>query len=272
MASPAEAAALGLLGLYSGSLVWLMAQRSGPESALPSLSPLRSTIANPLWRCLTVPVLGPIICLSQRRTGKGTSCLGLAVVQVVCAISLFLMSDTRSSWAALAVDALAVCVLIAISYVDVRHMLIPNRILVPALILGLVVILLQAALEGGSTLVSSGLGPTQGSIWAPLTTLGVSTATGRLAGCVVSFLVVGALSLCSLGPGGRDRVGMGDVKFAAFCGLLASFPGVFPMLGVTFVLAGAAAALVLAGRHDGRPDTLPLAPILAFATFMAMIT
>ena len=272
MPSLAGLATSGLLGLYSGSLAWLIAERSGPTSEPASLSPRHAALSHHLQHRLFLPILGSVDLLRHRPIGGHPAADGLVVVQLVCAVCYALLYDAARSWSAFIVSALITCVLIAISCVDVRDMLIPDRILMPALALAVVVMPLPAALDAARLLVSPTMPSPREPVWVGVIYGVISSAIPHVVGGLVAGLVVGTLWLCTRRTPGRDSVGLGDVKLAAFCGLVASFPNVVAMLGVTSIVAWAVAAcLSVAGRRGGRPDSFPLAPCLALATFITMV-
>jgi leader peptidase (prepilin peptidase) / N-methyltransferase len=133
------------------------------------------------------------------------------------------------------VAAFACAVLVAISAIDLRHRIVPNRIVLPAAALVLVA---QTALE---------LGPE----WA-LSAVGAA-----------GFLFVAALAY----PAG---MGMGDVKLALLLGaLLGRVVAVGLMLGM---LAALIPSVVLLARHGSaaRKMGIPFAPFLAFGAIVAL--
>jgi leader peptidase (prepilin peptidase) / N-methyltransferase len=126
-------------------------------------------------------------------------------------------------------------VLVVLSAIDLRHRIVPNRIVVPA---ALVVLLGQTALEPSPE-------------WA----LGALAASG--------FLFLAALAY----PAG---MGMGDVKLALLLGAtLGRLVGVGLMLGMVPALLP---SLVLVARHGSaaRKMGIPFAPFLAFGGIVAL--
>jgi len=133
------------------------------------------------------------------------------------------------------VAAFACAVLVAISAIDLRHRIVPNRIVLPAAVL---VLAAQTALEPSPE-------------WA----LGALGAAG--------FLFVAALAY----PAG---MGMGDVKLALLLGaLLGRVVAVGLMLGM---LAALIPSVVLLARHGSaaRKMGIPFAPFLAFGAIVAL--
>ena len=133
------------------------------------------------------------------------------------------------------VASLFCVVLVVLSAIDLRHRIVPNRIVVPA---ALVVLLGQTALEPSPE-------------WA----LGALAASG--------FLFLAALAY----PAG---MGMGDVKLALLLGaMLGRLVGVGLMLGMVAALLP---SLVLVARHGSaaRKMGIPFAPFPAFGGIVAL--
>ena len=126
-------------------------------------------------------------------------------------------------------------VLVVLSAIDLRHRIIPNRLVLPA---ALVVLVAQTALNPSAE-------------WA-LGALGAA-----------SFLFVAALAY----PAG---MGMGDVKLALLLGaMLGRVVGVGLMLGM---IAAVIPSIVLLARHGSaaRKMGIPFAPFLAIGAIVAL--
>ncbi|MGI9953180.1 prepilin peptidase [Moorellaceae bacterium AZ2] len=128
------------------------------------------------------------------------------------------------------------CILIAASFIDLEHYLIPDRLTFTGLAVG-----------GGFLLSNREI--TIGSGF-----LGALSAGGLL----------WLLALAS-----RGNVGGGDIKLAAVVGLFLGWPWGFLALLWGLFLAGAAGAFLLALRVKGRKDPLPLAPFLSAGALIA---
>lgn len=150
---------------------------------------------------------------------------------------LFALAASRSvpsnlrEWVALLLTSAYLAVLVVVTVTDMEHGLILNRVIVPALGLGLI----GALLTGG---------------WPGL----LSRLGGGLLGAGVIALII------TLVPGG---MGWGDARLAGFVGLVTGLPGVLFALFVAFVSGGVVAGVLLVSGHRRPGDTVPLGPFLA---------
>jgi leader peptidase (prepilin peptidase)/N-methyltransferase len=134
---------------------------------------------------------------------------------------------------------------VLLTVIDLQHRLLPNRVLLPALAAG-AVLLLGAAAAGGA--------------WSAL---------GRaVLGAAALFLVFLVLALLS--PGG---LGMGDVKLAAVLGLYlgwVGWPAVLFGAVAAFVVQALVALGLLAARRVQRGSSLPFGPAMLAGAALAL--
>lgn len=131
----------------------------------------------------------------------------------------------------------------ALAVIDIRHRIIPNRVVYPALALAAAVILAGWALHGGLDAPRAGLG----------------------------FLLYGGglLLVAFVSPAG---MGMGDVKLAALIGLVLGALGLAHVgvaAGVGIALGGVGAILALILGRAGRKSAMPFGPFLAAGAVVA---
>lgn len=133
-----------------------------------------------------------------------------------------------------------------LTVIDLREKLLPNRILLPATLVVLVLLAVAAAADDA---------------WPDL-------LRGVIGGAV-SFAV--GLVLALLSPG---ALGMGDVKLAALLGLVLGWLG-WPVLVLGFLLGFVLQAVVglalLAVRRAGRSTELPFGPALLAGALIAAL-
>jgi leader peptidase (prepilin peptidase)/N-methyltransferase len=178
---------------------------------------------------------------SSERTAERRFALRPPVVELVTAV-LFALAALRLglAWELPAFLFLAAAgVLLAV--IDLQHHLLPNRVVVPSIGIG-AVLLLIAALAGQE--------------WAAL--LG---AVLGAAGLFVVFLVLALVS-----PSG---LGMGDVKLAGLTGLYLGWIGwgaVVVGAAAGFLIQAVLALALLAGRRVGLRGELPFGPAMLLGT------
>lgn len=149
------------------------------------------------------------------------------------------------TWALPAVLVLSgVGVLLAL--IDLGHRLLPNRVVLPALGAGVLLLLVAAGLDGD---------------W---------TAFAR-AGAAAAVLFAVFLVLALVAPAG---LGMGDVKLAAVVGLYLgwiSWRAVVLGGAAGFVVQAVAALVLLAARRVGRKGELPFGPAMLIGALLALL-
>ena len=135
---------------------------------------------------------------------------------------------------------------VLLAVIDLEHRLLPNRIVLPAIAVGAVLLTLAAV--GGHG-------------WAQLRT--------AVLGAVILFVLFLALAL--LTPSG---LGMGDVKLAGLLGLYLGWLGMGPLaVGAVagFVVQAVLAVVLLIGRKVGLKGELPFGPALLAGAAIAIL-
>lgn len=130
-------------------------------------------------------------------------------------------------------------------FTDLDHQRIPNRILYPGTIVGLML------LAGGSAVENS---------WGDL---------GR--GLMSGVVVFGGFFLLALVA--RGGFGFGDVKLSFLLGLFAgysSFDAVVAGFFLAFLLGGVVSLGLLITRRKGRRDAIPFGPFLVVGTYLGI--
>ena len=137
-------------------------------------------------------------------------------------------------------------VAVVLTVIDLRHHLLPNAVVLPALGIGVVLLSCAAAGQGG---------------WGAL--------LRAVLGALVLFVLYLVLALIS--PAG---LGMGDVKLAAVLGLFLGFQG-WGALFVGAVLASVIGAVVglavLASRRGGLRSDVPFGPSMLAGALLAVV-
>lgn len=140
--------------------------------------------------------------------------------------------------------ALASSVLLVLSMIDLEHRRLPNVIVLPATAVAVGWVVTSAVLRGEPSLVRDPL-------------IGGAAAFGLL--FVIAFVSGG--------------MGFGDVKLAAFIGVVAGRFGwevVVTAIFAAFILGGLAGVAVIASGKKGRKDAIPFGPALAAGALVAL--
>ncbi|PRY67502.1 leader peptidase (prepilin peptidase)/N-methyltransferase [Glaciihabitans tibetensis] len=161
-----------------------------------------------------------------------------------------------------------------LSAIDLRLRILPNRIVVPSIGLGLLLLgvavvvdrasassAASAAAGAGASAAASAAAGTAASAAPGFTGADVAADAIRVVlGGLVLFVLYLVLALIS--PRG---LGMGDVKFAAFVGIYLAFDGWDTLVkgaAAGFALAAVIGAGLIAFRRVGRGATIPFGPLM----------
>ena len=126
---------------------------------------------------------------------------------------------------------------------DIERRLIPNVIIYPAIVFA-----------AAAAFVTPGLEPSRALV-------------GGAAGFGI-YLLIALLGRGLYGPG---AMGPGDVKLAAFIGLVAGFPLVAVVIVVAILAAGVSSLVLLVARIRGRRDPIPYGPFLITGLVVAAL-
>ena len=125
--------------------------------------------------------------------------------------------------------------LLVITFIDLDHQLILNRITYPGFVIG----------------------------------LALAAAQGRVGPAALSALGAAAL-IASIVILSRGGMGGGDIKLAGLIGAFLSWPGVAVALFAGFLAGGLVGIVLLALRLRGRKDAIPFGPALAVGGVVAL--
>ena len=127
---------------------------------------------------------------------------------------------------------------LAIFVVDMEHHIIPNRIVFPGLVVALAI----------------------ASFWPEVGLAKAAIGAGSGFGLMLLLYLI---------PG--MVIGEGDIKLAAVVGASVGFPVVFVSLGLSFIIGGLAAAVILLAKRGGRKSEVPFGPFIAVAALVSLI-
>ncbi len=145
---------------------------------------------------------------------------------------------------------LAVIPLWMITVTDLEARLIPNRVILPALVL----VALPATLWGPPVPALEGWRWWQGPL-----------------GALLGFVAMWVLATLGQLLVGEGALGAGDVKLAAYVGFLVGYPLIIELLIVAFVLGGVGGLLLLLSRRGNLRSAMPYGPYLVIATLLVLL-
>jgi leader peptidase (prepilin peptidase)/N-methyltransferase len=179
----------------------------------------------------------------QREAAAFSGPVWLVLLSIVAALivgAVYLYGYTASAVA----YSFFIFVGVWLSAIDLRLRILPNRIVVPSIGIGLVLLLVATVVDEGA------IG--QGDV--------TPQAVRVVLGGIVLFVVFLGLALIS--PRG---LGMGDVKFAAFIGIYLAFEGWRTLLlgaAAGFICAAVAGIALLILKRTTLRATIPFGPMM----------
>jgi leader peptidase (prepilin peptidase)/N-methyltransferase len=210
--------------------------------------PARRSLISPASRCDAcgtrlvaldlIPVISYLLLKGRCRYCGAPIPLRVLLVELATGIAFAFLWLHYGLNVELAAGLLFTSLFIAIFVIDIRHHLILNVMVYPAIVAAVAFALLTHRNEV------------------------LYIIYGGLAGA--GLLLVIALVF----PG---SMGLGDVKFGALMGLVVGFPQVFVGLTVSFILGGILGAMLLATRRRGRRDPVAFGPFLTVGAMVAML-
>jgi leader peptidase (prepilin peptidase)/N-methyltransferase len=238
-------ASSGVLGLLVGSFLNVVIARV----------PAHESVVRPRSRCPgcgteiasrdNVPVMSWLLLRGRCRTcGMRISAQYPMVEGLTAVLFVAVAAHLGTDWALPAFLAVTAG-LIAASFVDIGHFLVPNRILVATLAIAGPLLVLAAAIDGR---------------WADLGRAGI--------GGTAAFASLLALNLAN-----PRYMGMGDVKLAFLLGAMLGWTGLgFVPVGLFlgFVLGSIGGLGLIAAGLKTRKDHIPFAPFLSAGTLLAL--
>lgn len=226
----------GVFGLLVGSFVNVVVHRI----------PIGESVVFPPSRCPfcghrlaaweNIPVLSWLVLGGRCSACKHTIAVRYPLVELaVSGLFVLAVLERGVSFEGLAMCALgAIC--IAILFVDLDHLLIPDALVVPCAIAAIALAALQHAL---------------------------------LAAAYGAAIAGGVFLLIYFATRGR-AMGLGDVKFAAALGLVFGPAGATAVIAASFIIGALVALPVLMGGKRGRRDALPFGPFLVVAALLLL--
>jgi leader peptidase (prepilin peptidase)/N-methyltransferase len=237
MPSPAEIALAVVGGAVVGSFLNVVVHRLPRGESLVRPRSRCPECARQIASYDNLPVLSWLLLRGRCRHCGTRIPLRYPAIELLTAVAFGAVVAVRGADSDLLLELPFVAVLIAVAAIDLEHRIVPNRVVVPAAVWGL----LAAALVAGSDLPE----------------LLIAGAAAFLA------LLLAALAY----PAG---MGMGDVKLAGVMGLYLGL-SVAPALLAAFLAGSIVGIAIVVREGGGRGRGVPFAPFLALGGLIGVL-
>ncbi|MFA5676133.1 MAG: prepilin peptidase [Christensenellales bacterium] len=193
-----------------------------------------------------IPILSYALLLGRcRRCKARISVIYPTVEALTGTLYLLLYIKFGLDWV-LPVYAALISLLIVAAFIDMRHMIIPNGIVIAGLIVGAVQ--LSAAVFTGVF-----------GLWHSYV---IGFFAGGLPLLIIAFLAKLVLK--------REAMGGGDIKLMAFCGLIIGWKLIIPAYLTGFIAGALIMVLLIAAGRKKRGDEIPFGPFLALGVTVSL--
>jgi leader peptidase (prepilin peptidase)/N-methyltransferase len=193
-----------------------------------------------------IPVISFLILRGKCRKCGAPISIRYPIVELIAAASWGLVGWRFGLTAALPAYLVFVTVLVILSFIDLEHRRLPNLVLGPAAVTGIVLLLIATLVEGD---------------WSSFRDAAFGAAIYGL-----PLLVIGLLF-----PSG---MGGGDIKLAGYLGLhLGWLSLLHVVVGVMlgFILGGITGIALMASGKKGRKDPIPFGPFMALGSLISVL-
>lgn len=254
----------GLVGCVVGSFLNVVIDRApsggsllGPPSHCPQCQ--RRLTA---WEL--IPVVSYVWLRGRCRTCGASIPVRVLAVELVTGLLFALFLWRYGPTARMLLYTVYSAILVVIFFIDLEHQLILNIVSLPATGLALLAIPLQALLMrppyGSYAFLWLLLG--QGAGWS----VPLLVALGAFLGGLIAFGVFWLIWRVT-----PEGMGAGDVKLAAYAGLITGFPGALFAVFGSWILGGVVAVGLLLARRGGLKTAIPFGPFLVMTTLAMLL-
>jgi len=197
----------------------------------------------PIQRRDNVPILSYLALRGRCRSCGSRISARYPVVEILAGVIPVLIYGTYGFGRELALYWPLCYVLLCLSFIDLDHRIIPDRITLPGIAAGLVL--------------------------API--LGLTTFAGSLAGAAAGGGVLYLIAILGAAVYRKESMGGGDIKLAAMLGAFLGWQTVLLLLFVAFLLGAVAGIVAMANKGRGWDRTLPFGPFIAIGAFVSTV-
>jgi len=163
--------------------------------------------------------------------------------------SLAMYQDTRYIVIELLMSCIFVAILIAISFIDLEFTIIPNKIVYPGIVIGLLL-----------------------SVFASIIRKDYSFIAWRAAGATTGAIVILLIALIGRVVFRKEAMGVGDIKLMAMIGM---YLGLFPYIPLVIMIAAFLGSIVglalIVVRRKKMSSAIPFGPFLSLGALLSLL-
>lgn len=229
---------IALLGLFSGSFINICIHRI--PSGKPLLTPLPQcpSCRTRLMPIDLIPIASYIILRGNCRYCGASISPRYPFIEFLTALLFLLVYFKIGAGTVLIKYILVTALLLLVTFIDLDYYIIPNSLVLAGLIAG--------------------------AIFLPLTR--EHTLISALSGIIFTAGFLLLLNIVS-----RGGMGMGDVKYGAFIGIILGWPLSLLAVFLACLTAGLTGAILLITRCKRGKDPIPFGPFLSMGTFISFM-
>ncbi|HEY8515364.1 MAG TPA: A24 family peptidase [Candidatus Binatia bacterium] len=219
--------------------------------------PLRQSVVAPRSHCTScgrtipwydnIPVLSWFLLRGRCRACGEKFSIRYPIVEALTGVLLLVLSLEFGWGLGLAFAFYFVCSLLVVTYIDLDHRIIPDRVTLPGIAVGLLLALVAPAEVRWSAVQA----------WA----------LGVLIGGGVLWLVAWVYELAT----GREGMGGGDIKLLAMIGAFLGWQGVLVTLLVASLLGSVIGTALMLARGGDRRLAIPFGPFLSLGALITLL-
>lgn len=241
-----------ILGLLIGSFLNVCIYRIPKEESVVFPSSHCMSCGNRLKPLDLIPVISYIFLRGRCRYCKAKVSLRYPLVEFMTGVTFLSIVLKYEFTYEFFAYAFLMSVLIAVFFIDLDHMIIPDGLVIAGLIGGVITIIYN--------------------IFRPLEIYGDNHWWNPLMGilCGSGFLFIVALIAMKIYKS-DEAFGMGDVKIFAPIGLFLGWKITIVCLFVSIILSGLISVILMILRKKGMKSTIPLGPFIVIGTFISLM-
>jgi len=210
-----------------------------------------------------MPIISFIIQLGRCRGCGQKISLQYPIVEIMAGVIVATIPQILGFTPFALIWAIALLVLLVISFIDVRHYVIPDALTIIIALLGVVVtaIIMMGDVSRFTIIPGTFLGD-----YALVFSFTDNPWLARLFAAFIGGAFFSSIILLSRGK----AMGWGDAKFVAAIGLLMGWPDTLMAIIIAFVIGAIVGILMLVSKKKKFKDILPFGPFIALGVMMVV--